>query len=107
MKTKTCGECRHFREEDFKEMCLWKDQSREACADFEPPTKGDKIRQGGNYALAQFKHEHPCDVCTYAAPIDAAPACLRPDGKNCFDGMLAWLNAPAEGEESEGENESK
>lgn len=73
------------------------------CEFFEKPmgriaTNGDRIRQGGDYALAHFKSEHRCDVCAYAAPIDTAPACRRPEGKICFDGMLAWLNTPAESE---------
>lgn len=44
MSDKTCGECRHFRDADFKDMCFWRDQHREACSDFDRPTNGDVIR---------------------------------------------------------------
>lgn len=107
MENKTCGECRYFeypagqcsKVMDYN-FCH---DSDNACEYFEPKaiTNGDRIRQGGDYALAHFKSEHRCDVCAYAAPIDTAPACQRPEGKVCFDGLLAWLNAPAE---SEGED---
>ena len=98
MKSKTCGECRHFRE-DFKDMCLWKDQHREACADFEPPTNGDVIRQGGDRALAEFHDKLACDVCAYRYDH----RCKAPQGKplTCVDGIEAWLNAPAESEGEE------
>ena len=76
MKKKTCGECRHFRE-DFKDMCLWKDQHREACADFEPPTNGDRIRQMSNEEL----------VCSFEE------TCGKFSNR---EEILAWLNAPAE-----------
>ena len=103
MKNKTCGECRYLGNAkktglcEKLQVCLYPDD-RPTCKMFEPRvvTNGDKIRQGGDYALAHFKSEHRCDVCAYAAPIDTAPACRRPEGKSCFDGMLAWLNAPAE-----------
>lgn len=107
MSNKTCGECKCY---DMHGGCnklkntLWIHSTNIACIKFEAKnsTNGDRIRQGGDYALAHFKSEHRCDVCAYAAPIDTAPACRRPEGKICFDGMLAWLNAPAE---SEMENE--
>lgn len=51
---KTCGECRHFRDKDFKNMCFWKYSYREACADFEPLTNGDVIRQDGNRDFAEY-----------------------------------------------------
>lgn len=105
MKTKTCGECKHLnRELAFCRACgaKWlRDIDGANCKYFEkqtPPTNGDVIRQGGDRALAHFKSEHKCDVCAYAAPLDHAPACQRPEGKSCFDGMLEWLNAPAESE---------
>lgn len=110
MSNKTCGECRHL--ESIEPMGLCKTTGKPlclsklpACSNFEQKviTNGDVIRQGGDKALAHFKSEHKCDTCAYAAPLDHAPACLRPEGKSCFDGMLAWLNAPAESNtESEG-----
>lgn len=105
LNNKTCGECRYFEPDDISACCeavkIICNDNAPACKDFEPkpkPTNGDVIRQGGDYALAHFKSEHRCDVCAYAAPIDTAPACCRPEGKICFDGILAWLNAPAESE---------
>ena len=103
MNNKTCGECKHHKEKcHCEKFCCYAGES-DFCDEFEPAkkqiiTNGDRIRQGGNRALAQFKSEHKCDVCAYAAPLDHAPACLRPDGKVCYDGFLAWLNAPAESE---------
>lgn len=96
-----CEECRYHKNNRCMLPCYTINHPAEnsACHRFEvktPPTNGDVIRQGGDYALAHFKSEHRCNVCAYAAPIDTAPACRRPEGKVCFDGMLAWLNAPAD-----------
>ena len=101
MERKTCGECRIY--DHFYNLCVigGNIEPTETAKDcFEPKviTNGDRIRQGGNGALAEFRSEHKCDVCAYAAPLDRAPACRRPDGKVCYDGILAWLNAPAESE---------
>lgn len=106
MENKTCVECCGFSESENRCLLLGGRgktyADNEACRRFSekkpipPLTNGDKIRQGGDYALAHFKSEHRCDVCAYAAPLDEAPACRRPKGKVCFDGMLAWLNAPAD-----------
>ena len=95
---KTCGECK------FNGVDCRCEADEKACGEFvqKTITNGDVIRQGGNRALAEFKSEHKCDTCAYAAPLDHAPACQRPEGRSCFDGMLEWLNAPAE---SEGEDE--
>lgn len=105
MKNKTCGECR-FYNEDFNFCLHWRyvdiTESSGICNYFAPLTNGDVIRQGGDRALAHFKSEHKCDVCAYAAPIDTVPACQRPDGKVCYDGILDWLNAPAESEVTNG-----
>ena len=79
MKNKTCGECRHFRCEDFKKMCLWRDSHREACADFDPPTNGDKIRQMSNEEIAAF-------VCVV----------LNDRSEETFRSVLDFINAPAE-----------
>lgn len=100
MNNKTCGECSWFSEGGnrcklFINQYIFGD--RPACNNLkQKPTNGDRIRQGGDYALAHFKSEHRCDVCAYYAPIDTAPACRRPEGKICFDGMLEWLNASAD-----------
>ena len=100
--TKTCGECKHHDKYSCLQLknVVYIASTHLACIRFCPkkPTNGDKIRQGGNRALAAYFREHKCDVCTYAAPIDHAPACLCPDGKTCNDGILAYLNAPTESE---------
>lgn len=84
-------------EKYFNKMLKYLDSLREATiADDKPATSGDKIRQRGNQALLDYRSNHKCDICIYAAPIDSTPACTRPDGKSCMDGMEAWLNAPAE-----------
>ena len=114
MKNKTCGECRYYHPILKHEgVCTATSELRKTC-DFTrgcaiagvypkpSPTNGDVIRQGGNGALAEFKSEHKCDTCAYAAPIDTAPACRRPKEKTCLDGMIAWLNAPAESEVNNG-----
>lgn len=101
MKKKTCGNCTHYK----GGFCIYGDpfevkKDDVFCDDrfFEliNCTNGDVIRQGGNEALIRYKNEHKCDICAYAAPLDHAPACRRPDGKTCRDGVLMWLNAPAE-----------
>lgn len=99
MKNKTCGECQWYDHHHL--LCviggdIKPTERAKDCFVSANLTNGDRIRQGGDYALAHFKSEHRCDVCAYAAPIDTAPACRRPEGKICFDGMLAWLNAPAD-----------
>ena len=100
MSNKTCGECRYMLHKDTFEVCTHSmtetSMFDKACEYFAPPTNGDVIRQGGNRALLDYRFRHKCDVCIYAAPIDAAPACNKPDDKSCMDGVKAWLNAPAE-----------
>ena len=111
---KTCGECKHLnRELAFCRACgaKWLNDSDGAnCKYFEkltPPTNGDRIRRGGNQKLLGYRSTHKCDICIYAAPIDVTPACNRPDGKSCMDGMESWLNAPAESGVGEMSNNSK
>lgn len=59
-------------------------------------TKGDVIRQGGDKRLITFATEWSCFHCVYNNEIEKR--CEKPEDKDCFDGMLAWLNAPAESE---------
>ena len=96
MSNKLCGECKYHNPISGICIKLGKKPSKTLPSCPYRPTNGDRIRQGGDYALAHFKSEHRCDVCAYAAPIDTAPACRRPEGKICFDGVLEWLNAPAD-----------
>lgn len=109
MQNKTCGECRHFREADFKDMCLWKDQHRKACADFKLPTNGDKIIAGGMRELAKamvYGYRETDDdgqvtggmLYTWHLPN----AKVFDEYNEAVDYLEVWLNAPAE---SEGEDE--
>lgn len=111
MKTKTCGECKFFKQNE--EICLhdekhyWSKKEFDACTGFEakPVTNGDVIRQGGNRALAEFIDKVckcPCEFCIYAKYIEdygfgeGGFGCKKPDEKDCTDGFEAWLNAPAD-----------
>jgi hypothetical protein len=99
MKNKTCGECRYYNE-DFN-LCLhWRyediTESSGICNYFAPLTNGDVIRQMSNAELAEIINNVDCKKCP------AYMTCFDGKKKTCFDGFVAWLNAPAE---SEGENE--
>ena len=109
MTNKTCGECKHLnRELAFCRACgaRWlNDNDGASCKYFEkltPPTNGDRIRQGGDKSLITFATEWSCFHCAYRNRIKSE--CEKPEGKDCFDGMLEWLNAPAE---SEGKDENE
>lgn len=102
MKNKTCGECRHlecakkigFCQEMKYPLCP---AELPSCANFEQKiiTNGDVIRQMSNEELAEFNQKLSCEVCGFKNT-----GCFAPAGKpsSCKDGVLAWLNAPAEGE---------
>ena len=84
MATKTCGKL-------------------PSCANFEQKiiTNGDVIRQGGDDALIDFAdgiRRRMCHYCVYAKD----KSCVDKTG-DCWEGIRAWLNAPAE---SEGEDDS-
>ena len=104
MENKTCEGCRSFPGMGYYCPIIGRfcdPNNEDPCEFFEKPfgrkpTNGDVIRQEGDQALLDYRSSHKCDVCIYAAPIDAAPACNRPDDKSCMDGVKAWLNAPAE-----------
>lgn len=96
MKSKTCGECKHYIAEMFH--CQKNDVMAEGfntCEDFEPEviTNGDKIRQGGNDALIDFAdgiRRRMCHYCTFAKN----KSCVDKTG-DCWEGVRAWLNAQA------------
>lgn len=94
MENKTCGECRKFK----NIRCGHCEKNHPACIAFEAKlTNGDVIRQGGNEALIAYSDKIYCDVCAYCDVSDNAFAhCHCPEGKECEDGRLAWLNAPAD-----------
>lgn len=109
MTNKTCGECRYHKNNRCMLPCHTINHPAEnsACHRFEvktPPTNGDVIRQGSNKALVIFKAQWDCNTCAYHIPKgdNNWARCKRPKDKTCIDGMLAWLNAPAE---SEGKDE--
>ena len=104
---KTCGECKYCERDDFGIECCDKhgicniSKTQKACSAFEQYsqktlTNGDKIRQMSNEELASIISTS-CDKCGYRPN-----QCVSDDEKTCYEGHLAWLNAPAE---SEVENE--
>lgn len=105
MNNKTCGECKYHSEKcHCTKFCCYAGES-DFCDEFEPAkkpiiTKGDVIRQGGDKRLITFATEWSCFHCVYRNGIESK--CEKPEGKDCFDGIEAWLKAPAE---SEGEDE--
>jgi hypothetical protein len=109
-ESKTCGQCRHFAPETDM-CCLYDDHFveaydiTEACDDFEQknPTNGDRIRQGGDDALIDFAdgiRRRMCHYCVYSKD----KSCVDKTG-DCWEGIRAWLNAPADNTESEGKDE--
>lgn len=101
VKNKTCGECRYFEASQEKCLCegknYWSKPEFDACTAFTPKaiTNGDKIRQGGNIELFIYWQKNKCSVCAF----NEKKTCSQ---LSCWDGMMEWLNAPAE---SEGDNE--
>lgn len=102
MKNKTCGECKfHCASGNFcsHHGIPWLTESNGACKDFDPipkPTNGEKIRQGGDDALIDFAdgiRRRMCHYCVYAKD----KSCVDKTG-DCWEGIRAWLNAPAESE---------
>lgn len=104
MNNKTCGECRYMLHKDTFEVCTHSmtetSMFDEACKHFTPPTNGDVIRQGGNDALIDFADGIRRRMCHYCA-FSKDKSCVDKTG-DCWEGIRAWLNAPAE---SEGEDE--
>ena len=106
MNNKTCGDCKHFDRvlgicdltDDFSTVM----SNTLACPDIEicpKPTNGDKIRQGGNKALASFRMQVACYSCAYAG---RRGKCERPVGGTCAEGIELYLNAPAESDKNNG-----
>lgn len=98
MENKTCGECRYYKNNRCMLPCYTINHPAEnaACHRFEAkpqPTNGDKIWEGSDKKLVIYKKQWGCDICAYYKA-----GCKRPKDKMCIDGMLAWLNAPAESE---------
>ena len=92
MANKTCGECKRHRID-----CIVAAKAK-ACEEFEPKaiTNGDRIRQGGDDALIDYAdgiRRRMCHYCTFAKDT----SCVDKTG-DCWEGVRAWLNAPAESE---------
>ena len=89
VSNKTCGECKHYLVEMFH--CQKNDvmaESYNTCEDFEPKviTNGDVIRQMSNEELAELI-DNSCKAC--AKDVTECDT-------ECVNGILAWLNAPAD-----------
>ena len=100
MKNKTCGECKHCTNKKIIATCKHigiVTSDIPACSKFEPQviTNGDRIRQGSDKELVIYKHQWDCFVCIFHDEENKKCHCHRPKDKTCMDGMLAWLNAPA------------
>ena len=98
MANKTCGECNYHKGNKCPLPCHTINHPAEnsACSYFEQkqqPTNGDKIRKMSNVELADFVNNR-CKYCYIKEVYEC-------DGKSCFYGVLAWLNAPAESEEED------
>lgn len=95
---KTCGACKYYLAEFYH--CQKNDVMAEphnTCEDFEPKekkviTNGDRIRQMNNEGLAELI-DNSCKACV---------KCVTGCDAECYSGILAWLNAPAESVESNG-----
>lgn len=110
--TKTCGECKHLnRDLAFCRACgaKWiniKDGTN--CKYFEqiqPPTNGDRIRQGGDDELIDFAdgiRRRMCHYCVYSKD----KSCVDKTG-NCWEGVRAWLNAPADCVKQKGDHDTQ
>ena len=102
MKNKTCGECKYYKPYNEK-ICLYVHRTcvspkTKACNSFAKTTNGDLIRQGGDKDLYLYKKRWDCSVCAYffQQKTPFRTVCKCPKGKMCVDGMIAWLNAPAD-----------
>jgi hypothetical protein len=106
MKNKTCGECKNY---DMHGGCnklkntLWIHSTNIACIKFEAknPTNGDVIRQMSNEELNRFLtlfSLQGCKYCTYSQVDGDFVLCQKTKNNHCVDGLMEWLNAPAESE---------
>lgn len=127
MSNKTCGECCGFSKSENRCLLLGGRgkayADNEACRRFSekkpipPLTNGDKIRQMSNEELKEHRKQPLCFNCILRDKATAGTyscRCDAPSKQDCFEGYLAWLNAPADcvgkdnnvpTKESEGEDE--
>lgn len=104
MKNETCGECLIY--DHFHNLCviggdIEPTETAKGCFEPKTITNGDRIRQGGDDALIDFAdgiRRRMCHYCAFAKD----KSCVDKTG-DCWEGVRAWLNAPAEMRESENE----
>lgn len=80
-------------ETDNRDYYLLMQETARRCVDWKPFTNADRIRAMNDKELAVFLCDgRPCDFCT----CPGADLCTMEDGK--ANGILKWLQQPAEGE---------
>lgn len=103
MENKTCGECKYHD----KYSCLQQKNiayispTHLACICFCPknPTNADRIRQMSNEELKKFLilfSLQDCKYCAYSQVDGRFVLCQKTKNNNCVDGLMEWLNAPAD-----------
>lgn len=103
----TCGECQYY--EHPIGQCLKVIEynnchiTDEACEYFEREviTNGDKIRQMSNEELNKFLTSFSlqgCKYCAYSQVDGDFVLCQKTKNNCCVDGLMDWLNSPAESE---------
>ena len=104
MGSKTCRECKYHDKYSCLQLknIVYISPTHLACIRFCPknPTNGDCIRQGGDDALIDFADGIRRKMCHYCA-FFTDKSCVDKTG-DCWEGVKAWLNAPAESEVNNG-----
>ena len=95
--SKKCGECRYYVSNEYSSACtaLCDTTSEEqSCMNFEPPTIGDKIRQGGNRDFAEYFVYETGAVFASTLIVDTTFDTYE----EAVEATEDYLNAPAESE---------
>lgn len=97
MENKSCGKCRFLEGAKIIGFCVKQGMplcpsELPSCSKFEQRvvTNGDRVRQMSNEELAEIISNVDCKICP------ACMTCFKEENETCFDGMLTWLNAPAD-----------
>lgn len=97
MKTKTCGECKYYVPYSIC-PCVGVNNITDHCERFEPKviTNGDELAADRAYMAAVIIAAHGtiCPFCIYYKN----KKCTAPKDKNCFHGVVGWLEQEAEDE---------
>lgn len=72
-------------------ICPWSDSECDYLKEDQKPTNGDKIRQGGNEALVEYRQKFICHLCAYRFD-------KKCNGARCKDGLIEWLEQEAKDE---------